>query len=132
MARYEFSYVPLRTSRFPIIPVELRAARGDSWLGASALVDSGASISLFDGSVAHALGFGGRGGRRVEPSGIGGTIVARVHSVTLRIGDEQFAAGVAFTRRRLPVNLLGRFGVFERFLVTFDERNGKTIMETAP
>ena len=129
MARYEFSYVPLRTSRFPIIPIQLRAA-GDVWLGANALVDSGASISLFDGSVAHALGIGSRGGRKVEPSGIGGTIVAHVHGVTLKIGDEEFPTEVAFTRRRLPVNLLGRSGVFGRFLVTFDDRNGKTILET--
>jgi hypothetical protein len=51
--------------------------------------------------------------------------------VGLRIGVEEFEGEVAFTeKRRLPVNLLGRAGVFERFLVTFDERNRNTILET--
>jgi predicted aspartyl protease len=130
LKRYEFAYLPLRGLAFPIVPVGLKAA-GEFWVGANALVDSGASVSLFDGSVADALGIAIRSGKRIKPSGIGGTIVANVHQITLRIGDEEFEADVAFTRRRLPVNLLGRRSVFERFIVTFDELNRKTTLVTA-
>jgi hypothetical protein len=85
-------------------------------------------VSLFDGSIADALGTAIRSGKRIKPSGIGGTIVANLHRITIRIGDEEFEADVAFTRTRLPINLLGRKSVFERFLVTFDEQNRKTIL----
>ncbi len=95
------------------------------------MVDSGASVSLFDGSIGRGLGLAIRKGKRVRPAGIGGVISAYVHRVTLKIGGEKFEGDVAFTdKRNLPVNLLGRATVFERFLVTFDEGNRKTILET--
>ncbi len=57
--------------------------------------------------------------------------MAYLHPAKLKVGDEELDAEVAFTgRQRLPVNLLGRAGVFERFLVTFDEGNRKTILES--
>jgi hypothetical protein len=72
-----------------------------------------------------------RKGRRIRPAGIGGAITAYVHRVGLKIGDAEFEGEIAFTeRRKLPVNLLGRAAIFERFLVTFDERDRKTILET--
>ncbi len=130
MTRYEFRYVTFRGSSFPIIPVQLRTL-GQVWLAASALVDSGASVSLFDGSIGRGLGLDVRHGKRIRPAGIGGVISAYVHRVALKIGDEEFEGDVAFTdKRNLPVNLLGRATVFERFLVTFDEGNRKTILET--
>jgi len=105
---------------------------GLPWVGASALVDSGASVSLFDGAIARDLGITIREGRRIRPAGIGGAITAYVHRVGLKIGDEEVEGEVVFTeKRKLPVNLLGRAAVFERFVVTFDERNGKTILETS-
>ena len=94
-------------------------------------MDSGASISLFDGDIARELGITIRKGKKITPSGIGGSISAYVHDVMLKIGDEEFEGEVAFTyRRRPPMNLLGRTSVFKRFLVTFDERSGRTILET--
>lgn len=104
---------------------------GRTWLAASALVDSGASVSLFDGSIGRGLGLAIRNGKRIRPAGIGGVISAYVHRVALKIGEGEFEGDVAFTdKRNLPVNLLGRATVFERFLVTFDERKGRTILET--
>ncbi len=49
----------------------------------------------------------------------------------LKIGDGEFEAAIAFTeRRRLPINLLGRAYVFDRFVVTFDEKRMRTVLET--
>lgn len=130
MTRYEFRYVPFRGSAFPIVPVQLRT-RSRPWLAASALVDSGASVSRFDGGIGRSLGITIRDGRAIRPSGVGGAITAWIHRVALKIGDEEFEGEVAFTeRQRLPINLLGRASIFERFLVTFDERNGRTVLET--
>ena len=130
MTRHEFGYVPFRGSNFPIIPLELRLSDGP-WVASEALVDSGASVSLFDGQIGRVLGLSINRGERIRPVGIGGAISAFLHRITLRIGDEEFEAEVAFTEsRRLPLNLLGRKPVFERFLVTFDERARQTILET--
>jgi hypothetical protein len=96
------------------------------------LVDSGASVSLFDGAIGRSLGFTIHNGRRIRPSGIGGAISAYVHRVRLKIGDEEFEGDVAFTDgRSLPVNLLGRATIFERFLVIFGEKKGRTVLETS-
>ena len=106
-------------------------AGSGTWIATNALVDSGASLSLFDGSIGRDLGLTIRRGRRIEPSGIGGSIVAYVHSVTLRIGDDELHGEVAFAyKRKLPVNLLGRASIFERFRVTFEEATRKVILET--
>ena len=75
MKRYEFKYVSFRGSAFPIIPLELKVP-GLPWLAASALVDSRASISLFDGAIGRDLGITIRKGRRIRPAGIGGAITA--------------------------------------------------------
>jgi hypothetical protein len=130
LTRHEFGYVPFRGSNFPIIPLELRLSDGP-WVASEALVDSGASVSLFDGQIGRVLGLSINRGKRIRPVGIGGTISAFLHRIRLRIGDEEFEAEVAFTEsQRLPLNLLGRKPVFERFLVTFDERARQTILET--
>ena len=130
MTRYEFRYAPFRGSVFPIIPLQLRTADG-GWLATTALLDSGASISLFDGAVAWGLGIKVSGGKKVSPTGIGGPITAYVQRIMLKIGDGEFEAAIAFTeRRRLPINLLGRAYVFDRFVVTFDEKRMRTVLET--
>jgi hypothetical protein len=54
LKRYEFKYVSFRGSTFPIISLELRVL-GTPWLAASALVDPGASVSLFDGAIGRDL-----------------------------------------------------------------------------
>jgi hypothetical protein len=54
LTRYEFGYVPFRGSTFPILPLEFRL--DGPWVASEALVDSGASISLFDGQIGRVLG----------------------------------------------------------------------------
>jgi hypothetical protein len=130
LTRHEFRYLVFRGSVFPIVPVQLRLP-GRPWLAVSALVDSGASVSLFDGGIGRSLGLTIRDGRAIRPAGIGGAITAWVHRVALKIGDEEFEGEVAFTaRKKLPINLLGRAAVFDRFLVTFDEKGRRTILES--
>jgi len=121
--------VSFRGSSFPIIPLEMRSSDGP-WVAAEALVDSGASLSLFDGQIGRDLGLTINRGGRIRPTGIGGTINAFLHSVRFRIGDEEFEGEAGFTDgQRLPLNLLGRKAIFERFDVTFSERSQRTILE---
>ena len=80
MTRHEFGYVPFRGSNFPIIPLELRLSDGP-WVASEALVDSGASVSLFDGQIGRVLGLSINRGKRIRPVGIGGTISAFLHRI---------------------------------------------------
>jgi hypothetical protein len=128
--RFEFRYALFRGSAFPIIPLQLRTSSGE-WIATTALLDSGASISLFDAAIGKGLGIRIDDGRRVTPTGIGGPVVAYVHRIVIRIGDKELETQIAFTKRRkLPVNLLGRADVFDGFLVTFDEKRRVTVLET--
>jgi hypothetical protein len=130
LTRYEFSYAPFRGSAFPIIPLQLRAPQGDRF-ATTVLVDSGASISLFDGAVGRGLGIRVRSGTKIRPTGFGGPITAYIHRMVLKIRDEEFEGAVAFTeRRKLPINLLGRADVFDKFIVAFDEKRRMTVIET--
>src|SRR3989442_8787799 len=122
------------------VPQNVRRGRLDEpdsgfwkpWFTTNALLDSGATISLFDGAVARILGISIGKGKRIRPVGIGGAIRAYTHTLTLKIGDEEFEGEVAFSYERgIPINLLGRTSVFKRFLVTLDERNQRTILGTA-
>ena len=131
MTRYVFRYVPFRGAAFPIVPISLKTSTS-FWFTTNALLDSGATISLFDGAVARILGISIGKGKRIRPVGIGGAIRAYTHKLTLKVGDEEFEGEVAFSSGRgIPINLLGRTSVFERFLVSFDESNQRTILETA-
>lgn len=130
MTRYEFGYVPFRGANFPIIPLEIRRL-GGAWITAEALLDSGATLSLFDEQIGRDLGLSINRGERLRPVGIGGTTSAFLHRVQFRIGKEEFEGEAGFTHgHMLPLNLLGRRAVFERFLVTFDERNRRTILDS--
>lgn len=93
----------------PIVRVTLRSRSGELF-DITALVDSGADVSLFSPSVARILGIKiGRGKRRTF-HGLGGTIDAYVHRLTLGLGGMTVHARVGFSRDEIP-NILGRLDV---------------------
>ena len=97
---------------------------------ADALLNSGAIISLFQGDIARELRLKVTAGERIYPRGIGGKICAYIHKVSLKLGEEEFKADIAFSDELpLGINILGRKDVFDRFIVRFDERNKKVRLE---
>ncbi len=126
--RYEFDYEKIGTKFYPMIPILL--GRGNSWVPVSALLDSGATISILNGDVGRALDINIENGERIEPLGIGGKIIAFIHKIKLKINGSVIEAEVAFTDElSVPLNLLGRKGIFESFLVCFNDREKKVILE---
>jgi predicted aspartyl protease len=129
MKAYEFRYRLLHKIYFPIVPV-LMKGRKREWVPADELLDSGAVMSLFQADIGRELGLELTKGERIYPRGIGGHIRAYVHRVLMKIGEEEFEADVAYSEELpLGVNILGRKGVFDRFLVKFDEKNKKVQLE---
>ncbi|OGG29805.1 hypothetical protein A2973_00335 [Candidatus Gottesmanbacteria bacterium RIFCSPLOWO2_01_FULL_49_10] len=88
-----------------------------------ALIDSGATISIFGEETAETLGIEIEKGEKIMLGGVGGRIVGYVHTLRARIAKKEFVCPFVFSREYLvSFNLLGREGFFEQFQITFDER----------
>ncbi len=124
----EFPYVNRRGQYYPIIPVTLR--HGEREIRTEALVDSGATISTFQGDLAEPLGLILEQGERIYLQGISGRVLGYAHKIQLQVGSEQLPCKVVFSNELVSsVNLLGRVDFFEHFLISSDERNHKLILK---
>ena len=115
----------------PSIPITL-SGNGGKW-DFIALVDSGADISAIPKSVAELLGLD-LSGKTEEAAGIGGVVPAIQTNISLEIqkGHEQYSIQlplkVIISDYEFPV-LLGRAGFFDKFIITFDQRNEKILLK---
>ncbi|KKU89747.1 MAG: hypothetical protein UY21_C0030G0010 [Microgenomates group bacterium GW2011_GWA1_48_10] len=117
-----FPYQKLRGDFYPIVSafVNLRAdqPKTKTW----ALVDSGASISIFRPEIAVQLGIKIERGKPIDLEGVGGSIKGYIHELNLQISHKTIKCSVVFSKNyNVSVNLLGRAGFFESFLITFNE-----------
>lgn len=105
----------------PIVMVTLRS-RGGKPFDITALVDSGADVSMFSPSVGRIMGIQPLGGKRRTFHGLGGTIDASLHRINLQIGHMRVKARVAFPKVEIP-NILGRLDILRNSSIIFrDEK----------
>ncbi len=105
----------------PLARVTLRSLSGEMF-DITALVDSGADVSLFSPSVARILGVAIRRGKPKIFHGLGGKITAYVHRIELQLGNVTLSARVAFSEVEVP-NILGRLDVLkESSILLKDEK----------
>lgn len=96
---------------------------------AIALIDSGASISIFHTDIAEKLGITIEDGEKTTLGGVGGRIVGYIHKIKLRIAGKTFTCPIVFSREyKVSFNLLGRDTFFEKFKITFDEAKKNVIL----
>ncbi len=113
---------------YPIINFLIYFKKNTSWT--SALVDSGASVSIFKEEVAQQLGLKIKGGKETYLGGVGGRIKGYVHELRFDIAGKLLTAPVVFSHEYLvSFNLLGRSGIFPHFKILFDEKNLMTRFE---
>ena len=125
-----FPYILRHGQLYPIIPITL--IRNGRAIDTYALLDSGASVSLFQSEMAEALGLELEEGETVELGGIGGSIPGFQHVVTVSVGTVVIDCHIVFSRRYTgSFNIIGRQDFFRRFLITFDEVNEEVILEEA-
>ena len=113
---------------FPVIPLKLsfQGRVADT----SALIDSGATISIFRPEVAEQLGIEIETGNKVFLGGVGGRIKGFIHTLKMEISGKEFACPIVFSYEyTVSFNLLGRDSFFEQFCITFDEKNRKVKLE---
>jgi len=120
-----FPYLRKGQQYFPVADVTLPIPGRP--LTVKALVDSGASFSVFRAEVLEYLGIPLARGTPLYLEGIGGRILGYRHRVPAQVGATKFPMTAVFSQElTVSFNLLGRQDFFQHFLVTFDER-GRTV-----
>ena len=96
-----------------------------------ALVDSGATVSLFESSVGEALGLKIPNGKKRLLAGIGGRILAYEHRISIRVGPDRFPCRICFSpEMKVSFNLLGQEDFFDHFTVTLIKRQKTLRLES--
>ena len=117
-----FPYLRKGEQYFPVVDITLAIPTRPLTL--KALVDSGATFSVFRAEIIEYLGIPLTRGERVYLEGVGGRILGYRHRVPASVGDTRFLLTVIFSQElTVSFNLLGREDFFRQFLVSFDERH---------
>lgn len=115
----EFNYS--RHSKMPEIPVNLH--NGSKTIeGIMALVDTGASHTVFNWDMGKSLGLKIKSGQEICLTGFGSKVLIWLHKMKLEIGPWNYITDIGFVDKgiSLPIiGVLGHKGFFERFDVTF-------------
>lgn len=113
---------------FPVIPLSLEfAAKKKEFF---ALIDSGATVSIFRSEVAESLGINIEKGKEIYLGGVGGKIKGFLHRLQIEVAGKRFVCPVVFSQDYLvSFNLLGREGFFKRFRITFEEKKNYLKLE---
>ncbi len=98
------------------------------------MIDSGADLCIFDAEIGEILGIDIESGRPGEVSGVAGQITEIfIHAVTIKVGkhsrlvDVGFLPGVA---ESYNYGVVGQYGFFDQFVVTFDYDEKEIEIET--
>jgi hypothetical protein len=139
---YLFRYRPLThvgsdkkthlTEDQPVLEIILR--RGDSEYAALALIDTGATFSLFSHGIGEVLGLNVSAGRLQRLTTLEGLLLrAYAHTVELEIayGWSLGEMEILFAERDIPRNLLGRSDFLDRVSLGLEQRKGLIHLEKA-
>jgi len=124
----EFSYSKRNSQWFPTIDIIIGGPkRTDAF---KALVDSGASYSVFRAEVAERLGVKIEKGKPVYLTGIGGRILGYLHNLRVSVNEKSFNCKIVFSKEyTVSLNILGRENFFQPFLISFWEKARKLILK---
>ena len=115
----------------PSIPITLTGKDGK--YDFIALLDSGADISAIPKSIAELIGLD-ISGQKEETSGIGGNVSAVETNINIEIskGHELYnfiiPVKVILSKDEFPI-LLGRAGFFDKFIITFNQREERILLK---
>jgi len=105
----------------PVVEVYLKI-RQDEWSKVLSYADSGADITIFPRSVCEILGLRIEDGQQSIITGVSGEeIRIYMHTIMIRIGDEEIEIRVGFAEREDVPYLLGRTDILTHFDVLFKD-----------
>jgi hypothetical protein len=126
--RIEFSYKKRGKAYYPIIEIKAKTSKNE--VGVKALIDSGASFSVFRPEIADYLGIKIEKGEPIVLTGIGGRILGYLHQIDVSLDRKNFfKCKIVFSKEyTVSLNILGRDNFFLPFLITFAEKKKKVIL----
>lgn len=123
-----YKYYQDKQDCFPVIPLIFLSK--ERKVRSMALIDSGASISVFGEETANLLGINIEDGKKTTMRGVIGRIVGYIHKVKVKVAAKTFICPIFFSREFIvSYNLLGREVFFEKFKITFDESQKRVILQ---
>lgn len=118
----------VKGNSYPVIPLAIKSGKVKKEF--FALIDSGATISIFRSEVAESLGVEIESGKEIYLGGVGGRIRGYIHSLELEIAGIKFICPAVFSREYMvSLNLLGRQEFFKRFRIIFEEKDSLLRLE---
>ncbi|MDP3772505.1 MAG: aspartyl protease family protein [bacterium] len=97
------------------------------WVTLFLIIDSGATISALPKSDASVLGVDAERGRPISIAGINGEVTPGwQHEHHVRIGEDAIKIPLAFLDNETSPRVLGRAGIFDRFIVIFEEQKKRS------
>lgn len=116
---------------FPVI--DFFVSKNDRTARIFALVDSGATVSIFKEDVAEQLNIIIENGQEIYLGGVGGRIKGYIHKLEIEIAGRKFLCPIVFSREYLvSFNLLGREAVFKQFRIIFEENKNFLALGRTP
>ena len=110
----------------PVAAIDIKAKSGE-WFGFSLIIDSGASVSVLPKHDAELLDVRPASGKATMIQGVGGTqLRGWEHKLTIRCGSDTFRCPIVFLDTANAPRILGRFGVFDRYTIIFEEYARRT------
>ena len=117
---YTFPYVRFHGKFYPLVPLTLK--KGKTEVGTFALLDSGASISVFRPEIAKTLGIKPKKRGRMRLGTANGGVQIHTEKVGVAIEKTAFTARIGFSERYAAnFNIIGREGFFTKFSICFNE-----------
>ena len=124
----KFEYRYEKEAYLPIVEVILKFK--NERIRTDALIDSGAAMCLFKGEIGRALGINIDGGEKKIFQGVSAKLIGYIHEVEITIADKTFKTKMAFSDDlSTSFNLLGRLGIFDKFSITFKEKENEVRFE---
>lgn len=124
-----FAYLSFRGMYFPAIPVKLSFS--GKHFDTNAIVDSGATLSLFHAPIARDLGINVESGEKRIFQGVSAKLIGYVHSIKMTIAGKEIECKIAFSDELgTSFNLIGRETVFDKFIITFNEKQKEIKIES--
>ncbi|MBI4980702.1 retropepsin-like domain-containing protein [Candidatus Woesearchaeota archaeon] len=119
--KYKYSFFD--GELLPIVPIILKGKVEEVEL--KAYIDTGASYCLFHADIAEIIGIKLEEGDLTEMVlGDGNIIRIYLHKVPVSIGEHKFTALVGFSKGLgIKFNIIGRKGIFDKFVISFNEKD---------